>query len=186
MRFLLLALALGSVIPGCAAQGSEEPEGTEVASEALTSYQLQVSPQLRRGSQPSHDDLVSLRDRGYKSIVNLRTSNDERGDVLALGMDPHHIGVVDREPPTEEQVVDFLEFATQRENQPVFVHCKAGQGRTGVFVAAYRLAVQGWNLDDAMREANHLGMTSPRQEAFLREFADRLARGGVAHLEPVR
>ena len=51
------------------------------------------------------------------------------------------------------------------------MHCNAGQGRTGVFVAAYRIRVQHWKLEDALTEAGQRGMTDPDQIAFLRDYA---------------
>ena len=38
--------------------------------------------------------------------------------------------------------------------QKVFVHCKRGADRTGVFVAAYRIAFDHWTPTQAMAEMN--------------------------------
>jgi protein-tyrosine phosphatase len=51
-----------------------------------------------------------------------------------------------------EDVVAALRVMTDPAAQPVLVHCKHGSDRTGVVVAAYRIVVQGWSKEDAIRE----------------------------------
>ena len=60
--------------------------------------------------------------------------------------------------PSEEQIQAFLETVTDPALQPVFVHCRQGEDRTGVMVAIYRVAEQGWEPAQAYREAIRLGM----------------------------
>jgi protein tyrosine/serine phosphatase len=52
----------------------------------------------------------------------------------------------------DEDVVAFLKAAIDPKLQPVFVHCEHGSDRTGVCIASYRIAVQGWSKADAARE----------------------------------
>ncbi|MDB4461879.1 protein-tyrosine phosphatase family protein, partial [bacterium] len=35
---------------------------------------------------------------------------------------------------------------------PVLVHCLHGSDRTGAMCAAYRVVVEGWSMEDAIRE----------------------------------
>ena len=39
-----------------------------------------------------------------------------------------------------------------RQAQPVFVHCQRGADRTGLAVAVYRVAVEGWSKEKAIEE----------------------------------
>ncbi len=95
------------------------------------------------------------------------------------------IPVIDHAFPTTDQLVEFLELATQAENQPVYVHCNAGKGRTGVFVGAYRMAVDGWSSEAAYEEARSFGVSSSKR-AFFDDFGELLASGKVAHYPHVR
>lgn len=57
------------------------------------------------------------------------------------------------EPPTDDQALQWLTICERhrRVQKPIYVHCKAGEGRTSVFCALVRLA-QGWNIDRIIEE----------------------------------
>jgi hypothetical protein len=41
----------------------------------------------------------------------------------------------------------------------IFVHCRNGADRTGMEIAAYRIAEQGWNTAEARKEAEAFGFS---------------------------
>ena len=87
-----------------------------------------------------------------------------------------HIPVTDMEPPSFEDVERFIQVADDVSKRPMFVHCKAGIGRTGSMVSCWRVS-RGMEVDDALAlESLNCDFGSLAQEAFVREFADRLAR----------
>jgi protein tyrosine/serine phosphatase len=47
--------------------------------------------------------------------------------------------------PTSENIQRFLAIVTDKQNQPVLVHCAQGVRRTGFFVAAYQESVLGYD-----------------------------------------
>jgi len=57
----------------------------------------------------------------------------------------------------EDEVVAFLRLVTSAERRPLFLHCHHGAGRTGAFTAIYRVLVQGWSREDAVREMTEGG-----------------------------
>jgi protein tyrosine phosphatase (PTP) superfamily phosphohydrolase (DUF442 family) len=144
-------------------------------------YQCQVSPGLSRSSQPSEGWIKSLsnpaiRKTPFRAVVNLRGESGANGEdpvVRRFGMTPLNIRVRDMTAPTRDQVIQFLTFVTKTDNQPALVHCKAGQGRTGTFVATYRMAVEGLAVADAIAEARGFNVNE-EQAAFLQDFATRL------------
>ena len=48
-------------------------------------------------------------------------------------------------------------------NFPIYVHCEHGVDRTGMFIALYRVFVQGWNRQAAYDEMVSMGHGSFRQ-----------------------
>jgi len=52
----------------------------------------------------------------------------------------------------EKELVRFLKIVSDKERQPVFVHCQYGSDRTGTMCATYRIAVQGWTKEEAIAE----------------------------------
>jgi protein-tyrosine phosphatase len=86
--------------------------------------------------------------------------------------------VVDEEAPTLDQVIGFLKLVTTSD-KPVFVHCLQGEGRTGTFVAAYRMAQENWSLDRAIAEAKVYHLEKQTQIDFLTQFDSDLTDSKV-------
>jgi hypothetical protein len=93
-------------------------------------------------------------------------------------------------PRIEAQMVDMLTTVAAKESQPVYMHCEAGIGRTGVAVASYRMAIPStppdggparlWTPDEAVAEAEKFGLHLPDQLDFIRTFGADLAAGKFA------
>jgi protein tyrosine/serine phosphatase len=89
----------------------------------------------------------------------------------------YHIEILDGTPPELRQVHEVLDILSSRENQPSYIHCEAGIGRTGVMVACYRMAITGWPLSDAYEEAINFGCAMPDQRRFIEDFKRSLDLG---------
>jgi protein tyrosine phosphatase (PTP) superfamily phosphohydrolase (DUF442 family) len=147
----------------------------------VKAYQSPVDDNLTRGSRLSDQAMSQLQASGYKSVVNLCAENDDdTSRAQALGMNSLHLPVLDNTAPTEGQVTQFLNFVTNPANQPAYVHCEAGEGRTGVMCACYRMAVDGWSPTAAITEAKQFGLQLPDQVQFLQQFGQDLAAGKIA------
>ena len=137
---------------------------------------------LYRGAQPKEAGLSELKLLGVTTIVDLRGEDQEkiaweRKHTESLGMRFVHIPVSGWSPPTEEQVVQFLSLFRLQPGEKVFVHCRFGDDRTGVFVATYRMAVENWSAERAMKEMYFFGFNGfwhPAMKSFIRDFPARL------------
>jgi tyrosine-protein phosphatase SIW14 len=122
----------------------------------------QVNGQLFRGAQPKKNGFKRLGDLGIKTIVNLRAddglSRIEEREVRAAGMQYFSVPLNETGRPTNAQVRRAVAILETPENQPVFVHCRLGVDRTGLIIAVYRIAHDGWTSERARAEARHYGM----------------------------
>src|SRR5256885_9813518 len=68
-------------------------------------------------------------------------------------------------------------LSRQRTGQQIFVHCRFGDDRTGVFIATYRMTFEKWPADQAMKEMYFFGFNGfwhPAMKSFVRDFPARL------------
>jgi tyrosine-protein phosphatase SIW14 len=141
-----------------------------------------VTDVLYRGAQPNDTGLAELKKLGVTTIVDLRGEDRqkidwERGAAVALGMRFVDIPVSGWSPPSDEQVAQFLELFRGDPHQKVFVHCRFGDDRTGVFVATYRIATEKWSPEQAMGEMYFFGFNGfwhPSMKKFVRELPAHL------------
>lgn len=116
-----------------------------------------VDAGVMRGGQPSEVGLKELRERGIKTIINLRhndtTVKEEGIEAEKLGLKYVSIPLDGIHKPSATAIDQFLKVAQDPAEQPVFVHCEHGQDRTGVMVAIYREEACKWNANKAYEEA---------------------------------
>ena len=115
-----------------------------------------VSDDLYRGAQPTAAGMRNLKAMGIRTVVNLRSFHSDRDKIgdTGLGCEDIHMKVW---YPQERHVVKFLEIVTDSKRTPILVHCQHGADRTGTVCAVYRIAVQGWTKEEALREMTEGG-----------------------------
>ncbi|MCA9790721.1 MAG: dual specificity protein phosphatase family protein [Candidatus Eremiobacteraeota bacterium] len=132
----------------------------------------QVEPGLYRGGQPTSQGVDWLLAHGIDHEVDLRGSDADNQWLPTSwkNMQRHSIPVADFEAPTFAQVEEFVKLIDDPANRPVFVHCKAGVGRTGVMIACWRVA-RGATAEEAIdQERINSYHGTLAQEDFVREF----------------
>ena len=115
-----------------------------------------VSDTVYRSAQPSAEGMANLKAMGIVTIVNLRSFHSDRDEIGDTGLAYEHIRMKAWHPE-EEEAVRFLQIVTNPKRSPVLVHCRHGADRTGAMCALYRIAVQGWTKEEAIREMTQGG-----------------------------
>jgi protein tyrosine/serine phosphatase len=116
---------------------------------------------IYRGGQPNEKGFYFLKQQGVKTIINLRSKDDEGEMVKKLGMQYLHIPIRlifpwSKIPDTA--IAKYFEVVNNPDNHPIFVHCHRGADRTGALAALYRITNQGWEADKAWSEARDIGL----------------------------
>lgn len=110
-----------------------------------------ISGALYRGAQPTRQGFEELKKLGIKTIINLRAGHSDEKLIKGLGF--RYISIpTNAWKVTDKSAARFLQAALDPENAPVFVHCQHGSDRTGTMVAVYRVYVQKWKAEDAIKE----------------------------------
>jgi tyrosine-protein phosphatase SIW14 len=146
-----------------------------------------VSDSLFRGAQPEIDSLDELKKLGITTIVDLRSESPdlrerEQAKAESLGIHFVSIPVKGFATPTSEQLAEYFTLLRQAPPQKIFVHCQYGKDRTGVFIAAYRIAFEHWTVDQAYSEMLDFGFNHHLHRsmaAYVRFLPQRLQSDNV-------
>jgi protein tyrosine phosphatase (PTP) superfamily phosphohydrolase (DUF442 family) len=137
--------------------GSERPVSWAQPIElAGVSNLHRVDEKLYRSAQPTAEGMKNLREMGIETVVNLRSFHSDRDEIGNTGLAYEHIYMKAWHPERKE-IVRFLQIATNPKRTPVLVHCLHGADRTGTMCAVYRIVIQGWAKEEALRELTEGG-----------------------------
>jgi uncharacterized protein (TIGR01244 family) len=183
----LMVLAAGALACG----GSEAPAAApaqqaaaeapaaavDTAPEGVVNYTRIDATVACAGATPP-EAMAEIKARGFASVINFRTAG-ERGATVdagqaaaeAAGLRYHHLPF--REP-SAEVAETFLATVGDPANQPAFIHCGSAN-RVGAMWLIKRVKQDGWTVDDALAEAETIGLRSEG----LREFALAYVRDGA-------
>lgn len=188
---MLGALALSAIVAlfsGCASvsppTGGVRPDTWAMlvsASQGLPNLS-RVNATLYRSSQPTIDGFAFLSrqpilwkdDLPIKTVISLRAFNDD--DALLPTTSPLRLEQIRFKAwhPENEDVVKFLRVVTTPSLQPVLVHCQHGSDRTGIMIAIYRVAVDGWSKEQAKHEMTGGGFGFHPMWQNLTRYLDKL------------
>lgn len=152
-----LAIWFGLAIAGAAAAFAERPAtwAQPVALEGVPNLH-EVSAQLYRSAQPTAQGMRNLKQMGVATVVCLRSFHSDLDEIGETELELEQIGLRPWHPGRKD-IVRFLRIVTDPARTPVLVHCQFGADRTGTLCALYRVAVQDWPKDEAIREMTQGG-----------------------------
>lgn len=163
---LTITFLLVFLMPGCDSEPLEIPVTCGINLDASIQNFCKVTPNvLWRGAKPDKDDAAWLVEQGVRTIVNLELLHDDKAAFDQVRLDNNgkfevdYFRVRDWEPLpmiapklSDNHVAHFLAIMSEAP-KPVYVHCRSGQNRTGVMVAAYRVIVEGEGDANAIEKA---------------------------------
>lgn len=126
----------------------------------LDNFGETVAGKIYRSGQLKPFQLEKLiQAKGIKTVINTREP-DARPDVIRREQEVcerQGVRMVRLPMPgdgmgTYEQYDEALRILAEPTNLPAIVHCARGSYRTGAIIASYRVLVQGWSEEDAVRE----------------------------------
>jgi atypical dual specificity phosphatase len=184
MWSLVVTLVVGfaSALLGCCC-GSLR--GAEV--NAMEGFSWVIEDELAGMPRPGRHrslahDLEFIAGQGIDLLVSLTEEPPDPDEVAAHGMRHLHLPVVDFTPPSQAQLGEFVAAANETigSGGQVGVHCAAGKGRTGTFLAAF-LVSRGMKPAEAIAEVRRLrpgSVETAEQEKAVEEYYNGLVEGG--------
>ena len=190
-KFGLNALVIGTTaaaILGCAsslprADACTNPMSAKVANSCVVSKDV-----LWRGAKPDLLAATELVNLGVGTVVNLELAHDDQEAFrdarprLSQPLNFYYFRVRDWEPNVilapdllDRHVAEFLAI-TRSQPKPIYVHCRSGQNRTGVMVAAYRVLEEDVSVEVAISEMEgYQGIWFQDDAAYIRKLVGERA-----------
>jgi tyrosine-protein phosphatase SIW14 len=152
----------------------------------------EVTPHLYRGGLLKKDGLKALKKLDISVVVDTHAYNKtEEREAKALGM--KYVAIPWHCPwPNDEVFAKFLKVVHDNKGKKIFVHCRLGDDRTGMMVAAYRMAEENWTAEEAMNEMRSFGFTRshhyicPSLARYEQEFPQHLKSNPIFEEERAR
>ena len=160
-----------------------------------------IDETLMRGAKPTEAQLKELKSNGVDTIISfctnynpqnpkLRIIPDEANWAQKLGMNFHWMPERSNRNPSPKDVKRFFKITdcARSRGEKVFIHCRYGADRTGLFSAIYRLKNQNVKLSDVIKELmkyGHDANNNPNIIPFIIDFKENLSPANKI-IEPVQ
>jgi protein tyrosine/serine phosphatase len=152
LSVIVLSAVTILTVSRAAAGGSERPAQWAIPITMAGVGNLhKINEGLYRSAQPTREGMINLEKMGIKTVINLRAFHSDSDEISgtellndALSVKTWHI--------EDEDVIRVLRTIRKKENGPFLIHCLHGADRTGVMSALYRIVMQGWTKEDALKE----------------------------------
>lgn len=135
---------------------------------------------LYMGGQPSEADLQALVARGVRRVINLRKPSefkdyDERARAEALGLEYVTLQFSTLEELSDDVLARSRELLRQSTAEGTLLHCGSGN-RVGALWLAHRTLDEGVAWEQALKEAQAVGLKNPAYTERIRAYVDSARR----------
>ena len=181
LRAIFLASLGTALLFGCSAPEPRANACPSPLSPAVANSCVVVPGALWRGGKPDALGAAALISLGVRTVVNLELLDDDRdafrmarpSTTVSTSID--YFRIRDWEPNVviapallDSHVSDFIAIV-KTQARPIYVHCRSGQNRTGVMIAAYRVMLEGASIESAIDEMRrYQGMWFKQDAEYLR------------------
>lgn len=132
------------------------------------------------GGQPQAEDIEDLKAKGYKTIVSVRTPQDD-GYLPEEERLVENAGLNYSEIAISPKIIDdiavgrFSQALVADDAAPVYVHCGSG-GRAGLMVLLHMAIQHGWTVEQALEEGQKQGIAPSETSSYRTFFEDYIRR----------
>ena len=164
LRAIFLASLGTALLFGCTAPEPLADACPSPLSPAVANSCVVVPGALWRGAKPDSPGATALISLGVRTVVNLELLDDDRDAFrmarpsTAVSTSIDYFRIRDWEPNVviapallDSHVSAFIAIV-KTQAKPIYVHCRSGQNRTGVMIAAYRVMLEGASIESAIGE----------------------------------
>lgn len=116
---------------------------------------FQVSGDFYRSEQPQCSSFDLLCSLGLRSILNLRSRDNNKAVLADLPLNNFHVSMLPDKFGDPEILMALRHLLAAP--KPILVHCQHGSDRTGVVFALYRIIFENWSKQDAIKEMKEGG-----------------------------
>ena len=134
------------------------------------------------GGPVTGDGMAELKRRGYATVINLRSPDENGANVEGEAADAKAAGLKYLSIPTKvadlgvpASVDKVIAALTNECDQPVYLHCAAGVRASAVW-ALKRIKVDGWSGEKAVAEAEGLGLTNAKVKQMVIDATKTIAK----------
>ncbi len=190
---ICILLTLACVLSACpgamelGAAGKDVNSGSNADDPPASGFSWVIEGKLagmaRPGSRnPIEEDLDALEGLGIKILVSLvQTLPMTEEQLQQRGIELLHLPVADFTAPTQAQLHTYNKKAQAAVDagRPVCVHCGAGMGRTGTFLASH-FVYDGFTAENAILEIRRLrpgSIETTDQEKAIWDYAISIQQG---------
>jgi len=135
-----------------------------------------VDATIMCGGATTEEAYPELKNRGFKTVVNLRRESEPGADIpaaraAATAAGLNYINIpIDSAAITDADVDRFIKALGDEANHPAYIHCASGN-RVGALWLIKRVVLDGWDVPRATDEAVAIGLTNPDLRKFAIDYA---------------
>lgn len=124
-------------------------------------------------ARKNQEKLIGLKECGIKTVINLMEKEEKNYEGILfedyipilkeMGINTYRMPIKDLSIPTFEEMSAIIKLIDESidKNQPVYVHCWGGIGRTGTVLGCYLLKHQFVNAENVFEYISYLKRTTP-------------------------